>query len=73
MQKLTMMRPSSTLSVIIPPQSHKDIKEKNELSLITFVTQVLNLNMEAGFDSYMSKPIKVREFLKTVDDFFQSS
>jgi len=32
MQKLTMMRSSSTLSVIIPPQSHKDIKEKNELS-----------------------------------------
>ncbi|MBA7703794.1 Polar-differentiation response regulator DivK [subsurface metagenome] len=29
--------------------------------------------MEAGFDGYMSKPIKVREFLKTVDDFFQSS
>ena len=28
--------------------------------------------MEAGFDSYMSKPIKVREFLKTVDDFFQN-
>jgi hypothetical protein len=23
MQKLTMMRPSSTLSVIIPPQRHK--------------------------------------------------
>ena len=28
--------------------------------------------MEAGFDSYMSKPIKVREFLNTVDDFFQN-
>ncbi len=27
--------------------------------------------MEAGFDAYMSKPIKVGEFLKTVDDFFQ--
>ena len=27
--------------------------------------------MEAGFDNYMSKPINVREFLKTVDDFFQ--
>ena len=29
--------------------------------------------MEAGFDSYMSKPINVREFLKMVDDFFQNS
>ncbi len=28
--------------------------------------------MEAGFDSYMSKPINVGEFLKTVDDFFQN-
>ena len=28
--------------------------------------------MEAGFNNYMSKPIKVREFLKTIDDFFQS-
>jgi CheY-like chemotaxis protein len=28
--------------------------------------------MEAGFDNYISKPIKVKEFLKTVDDFFQS-
>lgn len=28
--------------------------------------------MEAGFDNYMSKPIKVKEFLKTVDDFFQN-
>jgi len=28
--------------------------------------------MEAGFDSYMSKPINVREFLKMVDDFFQN-
>ncbi len=27
--------------------------------------------MEAGFDNYMPKPIKVKEFLKTVDDFFQ--
>jgi len=26
--------------------------------------------MEAGFDSYLSKPIKVMEFLRTVDDFF---
>jgi two-component system cell cycle response regulator DivK len=28
--------------------------------------------MEVGFDRYMSKPIKVKEFLKMVDDFFQS-
>ena len=28
--------------------------------------------MEAGFDSYIAKPIKVREFLKAVCDFFQS-
>jgi CheY-like chemotaxis protein len=27
--------------------------------------------IEAGFNSYISKPIKVKEFLKTVDDFFQ--
>ena len=27
--------------------------------------------MEAGFDNYMPKPIKVKEFLKTVDDFSQ--
>jgi len=26
--------------------------------------------MEAGFDSYLSKPIKVTEFLRTIDDFF---
>ena len=26
--------------------------------------------MEAGFDSYLSKPIKVMEFLRTVDGFF---
>jgi len=28
--------------------------------------------MEAGFDSYLSKPINVGEFLRTVDDFFQN-
>jgi len=28
--------------------------------------------MEAGFDSYLSKPIKVTEFLRTIDDFFQT-
>jgi len=28
--------------------------------------------MEAGFDKYLSKPINVREFLKTVDGFFQN-
>ena len=27
--------------------------------------------MEAGFDNYITKPIKVKEFLKTVDDFFK--
>jgi CheY-like chemotaxis protein len=27
--------------------------------------------MEAGFDSYLSKPIKVTEFLRTIDDFFK--
>ncbi|MEE9401971.1 MAG: hypothetical protein V3V47_02110 [Desulfobacteria bacterium] len=29
--------------------------------------------MEGGFDSYISKPIKVGEFLKAINDFFQSS
>ena len=28
--------------------------------------------LEAGFDKYISKPIKVGEFLNTVDDFFQN-
>ncbi len=29
--------------------------------------------LEAGFDSYMSKPIKVKEFLKRVADFFKNA
>ncbi len=29
--------------------------------------------MEAGFDSYLSKPIKVTEFLRTIDDFFRTA
>ena len=29
--------------------------------------------MEAGFDSYLSKPIKVTEFLKKIDDFFRTA
>jgi len=47
------------------------IVEDNEKNRILFRDILQARMMEAGFDSYLSKPINVTEFLKTIDNFFQ--
>ncbi len=51
----------------------EDTKDIPVFALTSYATKGdREMMMEAGFDSYLSKSIKVTEFLRTNDDFFQT-